>query len=321
VVAAQSVRRGVVTPEAVLLEFETSGLPSRAIGEAIDLTIQIAMLLALSAALGVFAAVGGTFPTWVGAVLLTIVSFLVIFGYPALSETLWNGKTIGKAALGLRVVTTDGAPIRFRHAAIRSALGIVDLLVPPFGVTATVSMLLTSRNQRLGDLAAGTIVLRERSGAVAAQAVAFPAPAGLDGYVASLDVAGLSEAEYGLIRNFLTRVFELAPNARASLSVRLANPVAVKLHHQPPGYVGPELYLACVAAAYQRRHGGPATWQPSDRPMSPLPPPWGPSPRAPPPPTWPPPPAAPPPPTWTPPPPAGPAPPPAPPVGPATGPP
>ena len=92
-----------------------------------------------------------------------LLTFVVLWGYPTVMETLWRGRTIGKIALGLRVVTVEGAPVRFRHAAIRATLGLVDFLLTS-GAGAVVSVLMTHRSQRLGDLVAGTVVLRERTG-------------------------------------------------------------------------------------------------------------------------------------------------------------
>jgi uncharacterized RDD family membrane protein YckC len=242
--------RGIVTPEAVVLEFETASVGSRSIAILLDVLVQgfAFWLLALALALGGQAA-GGTVVT----IAILILAFLILFGYPAAMETLWNGRTLGKAALGLRVVTREGAPIRFRHAAIRTIFGLVDFFLL-FGSVAVLTVLLTKRNQRLGDLVAGTIVLRERTAADRTVSVAFPPPRGYEGYVASLDVSVLKPDQYAVIRSFLMRVFELTPPARMSIAVRLANPTAIAMHHQPPQTVGPEIFLACVAAAYQQRH-------------------------------------------------------------------
>jgi hypothetical protein len=169
--------------------------------------------------------------------------------------------------MGLRVLTEEGGPIRFRHSAIRGIMTIVDvwgLFILP-GVPGLLSIILSRKNQRLGDMLAGTIVLRERGATGQAVAVAFPVPYGYESYVASLDVGSITTEQYGIIRSFLMRVLQLTPGARASLALRLANPVAVQLHHTPPPNVSPELFLVCVAAAYQQRHGGPTpSWnQPS----------------------------------------------------------
>jgi uncharacterized RDD family membrane protein YckC len=252
---------GIVTPEAVVLEFETAALPSRMLAALVDAAIQLAILFAvLFAAFGLNEAgieLGG-----VANAFLYVVVFLLVFGYPAGFETLWHGRTPGKAALGLRVVTAEGAPIRFRHAAIRAILGLVDKYLVPFaGVPGVLALLATSRNQRLGDLVAGTIVLRERSAAKAPTAVAFAPPRGLEAYTASLDVAALDRADYVAVRSFLLRAPSLAPAARDPLARQLATPLVARLRTTPPAGVPAEVFLVCVAAAHQHRYApAPTAW-------------------------------------------------------------
>lgn len=246
--------RGIVTPEAVVLEFETAGVGSRSLAQAIDLGVRFGLLYALAFVAAAFAAAIGTTP----AVIVVIVGlFLIIFGYPAILEARWNGQTIGKRVLGLRVVTVEGAPVRFRHTSIRSLIAIVDFLLPPIGVTATLVALLNRQNQRLGDVFAGTIVLRERTGASFPVPVSFPPIYGYELYARSLDVGGLTPEQYAVVRSFLLRVNVLTPGARLHLGTRLANAVAVSMHHTPPAQVSPETFLVSVAAAYQLRQGGP----------------------------------------------------------------
>ncbi|MEO7571692.1 MAG: RDD family protein [Acidimicrobiales bacterium] len=241
--------RGIVTPEAVVLDFETAGIASRALARVLDALIQAAALLAL-----VLLAV--SLPGTVAVVVAIVGVAAIVLGYPILCETLMRGRSPGKAALGLRVVTVEGAPVSARHAFIRSALGIVDFLLPPGGLFATVSALLSPRGQRLGDLVAGTIVLRERTATSPAMAVWFNPPAGLEGYAQTLDVTSVTDGQFAVVRSFLLRVHELAPEARSAMSLRLATPVAAAMHHQAPAGVPPELFLVSVAAAYQRRRSG-----------------------------------------------------------------
>ena len=259
--------RGIVTPEAVLLEFQTASVPTRVLQFSLDVMIQFAGLLAIVL---VFAAVGSTgvgIPESVGIIFGVVALFLVLLGYPIAMETLWNGRTLGMAAVGLRTVTTEGAPIRFRHAAIRGALGLIDFWLIPVGVIATIVILLTRDNQRLGDLAAGTLVLRERTPVDrTAQAMAFYPPAGLEPYAAGLDVTTVTPEQYEVLRSYLLRVTSFTPEARWSLGARLANPVATEMGHTPPPQLAPETFLVCVAAAYQLRHGGPPGGWPSRAP-------------------------------------------------------
>jgi len=246
---------GIITPEAVVLEFDTAGAGSRLVAESIDILIQLTALVLLFIAVALAAAsLQGA--SWVALVLLFVMMFLILVGYPVAMETLWNGRTLGKAALGLRVVTEEGGPIRFRHAALRGIIGLFEIWAFQ-GLPALLAIILSKKNQRLGDMAAGTLVLRERAAGGVAVALSFPPPPGCESYVASLDVSSLSTEQYGVIRSFLRRVLDLTPAARGAVAVRLANPVAIQLNHTPPHMISPELFLACVASAYQLRHGGP----------------------------------------------------------------
>jgi hypothetical protein len=115
------------------------------------------------------------------------------------------------------------------------------------------SVLLTPRNQRLGDLVAGTLVVRERTGAVQPTATTFWVPAGYERYAESLDVSGLSAADYGAVRTFLLRAGSLEPRLRQDLAAQIAGPLLARLRHTPPPWVSPEALLACIAAVYQHR--------------------------------------------------------------------
>jgi uncharacterized RDD family membrane protein YckC len=243
----------LVTPEAVVLSFETAGLGSRVLAMLVDLVIQGGVLFLGSLALVLVSAqaTGETADVAATVVLLLLVTG-VLLGYPIAFEALWRGRTPGKAALGLRVVTTEGAPVRFRHAAVRGFIGLIELWATT-GAIAVLSVLLTRDNQRLGDLAAGTLVLRERSGAGRPRVAAFPPPYGLEAYTATLDVAGLTPDEYGAVRSFLLRAASLPPPVRAGLAGELAGTVAARMRHTPPPWLPPEAFLACVAAATQAR--------------------------------------------------------------------
>ena len=266
------VTNGIVTPEAVVLEFETAGVGSRLIAFTIDALIQAALAVAFFVAAALTADVLGSVG-WLGAAFIYVAVFLIFLGYTPLFETFWRGRTPGKAALGLRVVTSEGAPVRFRHAAIRGALGLVDFWLLTGGV-AVLAILLTRRNQRLGDLVAGTLVLRERTGARALTPVQFSVPHGLEAYAATIDPAGLRSGDYAAVRSFLLRAASLAPAMRDPLARDLAAPLAARLHHQPPPGMPAEAFLRCVAARYQERSAAasahraavmPDVWADADR--------------------------------------------------------
>jgi len=254
----------LVTPEAVVLSFETAGVASRVLAILVDLAVQGSVLLVGFVGLALLGAAGNGGTSEVVAVVVALLLVPgVLFGYPIAFETLWRGRTPGKAALGLRVVTTEGAPVRFRHAAVRGFLALVDLWATT-GAAAVLAVLLTRDNQRLGDLAAGTLVLRERSGAGRPAATAFVPPWGLEEYTATLDVAGLTPDEYGAVRAFLLRAPSLPPPVRAGLARDVAATVAARMRHSPPAWLPPEPFLACVAAATQARSAPaappPAAW-------------------------------------------------------------
>jgi uncharacterized RDD family membrane protein YckC len=242
----------LVTPEAVVLDLPYAGPGTRIAAKGLDLAIQLVALLVLNLLAGIGAS--GTGGSVVFIVVGLFVDVMVIFGYPAILEAAWRGRTVGKAAFGLRVLTKEGAPIRFRHAVIRSLLFLVDgfLIGPAIGVLC---LLATRDTVRLGDLVAGTVVIRERSGAGAPAPVRFPTPYGRDTYVSTLDVSGLSADDYALVRGFLTRAPQLAPEVRYPLAVELATPILHKLRLADP-HMHPEEFLQCVAAAVQRRYSG-----------------------------------------------------------------
>ena len=237
---------GIVTPEAVVLSFETAGIGSRLIAKLIDGAVQV---VGLALVLGAGAVLNVT-PLGMAGVYFGV--FLVLFGYPVTIETLWRGRTLGKAAMGLRVVTVDGAPIQFRHALVRDALGLIDFYLTAGGA-AVLSVLATKRSQRLGDLAGGTLVLRERLPRQVITAVTFWVPAGWEGYAATLDVSALSGSDYEVVRSFLLRTPTLDPWTRDTLGREIANAIAPRLRHQPPPGVLAEMFLVCVAALYQQR--------------------------------------------------------------------
>jgi uncharacterized RDD family membrane protein YckC len=243
----------MVTPEAVALEFRTANLGSRILAYLIDMVVVVAGILA-----GLFAvallgqASDVVVPDWVALTIVLVLLPAWWLGYFIAFETLWRGRTLGKAALGLRVVTKEGAPVRFRHAAIRGLLGLVDFLVLG-GFLAVVFILFTRDNQRLGDLVAGTLVLRERSALATPAPVSFAPPPGLEHYTATLDPSGVGNEEYQAVRTLLLRAPSLSPGPRSALALQLANPLAARLRPPPPTGISPELYLQCVAAAYQQR--------------------------------------------------------------------
>ncbi|MBW3620456.1 MAG: RDD family protein [Actinobacteria bacterium] len=246
---------GLVTPEAVPLDLPVAHLGSRGVAYLLDALLVGGLLVALFLAALSTTIVEDTFaglPGWLGVTLALLLVFAVQLGYPIGFETLWSGRTPGKAALGLRVVTVEGAPVGFRHAAVRAALGLVDFQLT-FGVAAVLTALFSRRTQRLGDVVAGTLVLRERTGAGSAVSERFTVPRGLEALGAQLDVTALGPNDYQAVRSMLQRAARLDPDTRRRLAERLADTIAPKVRPAPPDGIPAEAWLHAVAAAYQRR--------------------------------------------------------------------
>ena len=148
----------LVTPERVQFLYPLAGPFRRSMAYLLDaaiLLILIAMgsLVSISLTLGSNAGVGP----------ILAIAFGLIWGYGAFSEGMFNGQTLGKRAVGIRVIAVEGVPITGSQAAIRNLIGAVDGPMPFLYLPGLASMVLTSRFQRLGDLAAGTMVVVEES--------------------------------------------------------------------------------------------------------------------------------------------------------------
>jgi len=257
---------GIITPEAVVLDVETAGVASRMLAGLLDLLIEVGFMLFVLMLLGISHVVDSdTGLRTASAILLAV----VVMVYPVVLETLWRGRTPGKRALGLRAVTIEGAPIRFRHAVLRMMGGIVDRLLPPVGVTGSLMVLATRRHQRVGDLLAGTVVIRDPDRTPLPQAVWFPVPQGLDQFAATIDPTALTDQQYTVIRSFLMRNREFSADARHAVATDLATRVGAQLHHDRVTAVHPEAFLLCVVARYQRRNFPayqPSAWVAGTRP-------------------------------------------------------
>jgi uncharacterized RDD family membrane protein YckC len=236
-----------ITPEAVAVSVDVAGLGSRMIALLLDTLIQVAVLIPILIGFS-----SGGLEDTAGVVIFSLVVFLIVWGYFPLFEWLWRGRTPGKRAQRLRVVRTDGQPAGGDAILVRNLIRIVDVLAFPF--LGVISMLVTSRAQRLGDLAAGTMVVRDHR-LSAPRSVGFPERADLP----PVDSTGLSEREYDVIRSFLVRRASLDESARAALAARLAASVRGMVGMVPPG-LDDETLLEAAARSYRRRFdgGGPA---------------------------------------------------------------
>jgi uncharacterized RDD family membrane protein YckC len=235
-------RLTIPTPEGVDLELTLAGVGSRFVSALVDLMLQIVLLVGVS---GVGAAVGA-FGTGFGSVVVLLASFLIFAAYDVLFEVFAAGRTPGKRLNGLRVVRVDGSPVTFFTSAIRNVLRLVDI-VPGMYLVGIVTILVTRRNQRLGDVAAGTLVVRERTQQPSLRELRMTQPQPVAaGY--AWDVTAVSADELTAVRSFLARRYDLTHEARYRLAADLAGALRPKVVGAPEN-LGSEAFLEKLAVA------------------------------------------------------------------------
>ena len=246
-------RHGVETPEHVDVHFELAGIGSRLAAALLDLLLMLLALLILAL---VFDAVveqtGKTARGWLAALMLLLV-FFVVWGYFTLFEALNGGRTPGKQALGIRVVMDTGRPITPAAAVVRNLVRILDTYFVPPLLPALLTIFLHRSNKRPGDIAAGTIVVRDRptdwtlGGGAALQTGAATQPA--DEPIEA-GPPELSEQEFRLLDRFLGRLNELAPDVQVRITADLVRRFEGRI---PRRNADPEAYLVTVFAEEQRK--------------------------------------------------------------------
>jgi uncharacterized RDD family membrane protein YckC len=236
----------VVTGEAVVLEVRVAQLPSRALAYLIDWILQCAVLVVASLLVsGAFFVIDDALAT--GLMILFIV--LVIVGYPVACETASRGRSLGKLALGLRVVSDDGGPERFRQALFRGLAGFLEFWAF-FGAPALITSLVNQKGKRLGDIFAGTVVIDERT---PRQEPPPAMPPQLASWAATLELSQLPGELAGAARQYLSRWHQLSPEIRHELGARIAGQMSSHIAPPPPPGVPPHVYLAAVLAERRRR--------------------------------------------------------------------
>lgn len=241
----------LVTGEAVVLELPVAAFPVRMVALMLDMLVQV-ILLALLAVSAVAAA--GELDAATLAAISVAGTVLIIVGYPAVFETLTRGRSLGKMALGLRVVSDDGGPERFRQALVRALAGLFEIWTFFFAPVALLTSMMSARGKRLGDLFAGTYVIQER---VPRRTELPPQFAGvappLAGWASVAELSGLSDRDAEAAGSFLRRYPDLRPQVRDELGRGLASAVAAQVSPPPPAGTPPEAYLAAVLAVRRAR--------------------------------------------------------------------
>ncbi|MDH6434891.1 putative RDD family membrane protein YckC [Streptomyces sp. SAI-144] len=238
----------LVTGEAVALELRPARLPSRALAVLIDLIVAVVVYIAVTVAL---VAASASLDDAAQMALSIAAFLLVLVGGPIAVETLSHGRSLGKLAVGLRVVRDDGGPIRFRHALVRGAIGVIEILMT-FGVVACIASLVSARGRRLGDVFAGTLVVRERI-PVGPSGFVPPPPPWLAGRFSGLDLSAVPDGLWLAIRQYLTRMHQLDPQVGWAMAERLASDLAAHTGTPAPQDVPPGAYLAAVVQERQAR--------------------------------------------------------------------
>jgi uncharacterized membrane protein SpoIIM required for sporulation/uncharacterized RDD family membrane protein YckC len=213
----------VETPEHVILDYEIAGIASRALAALLDtllLVLGMTGLALLQDVLGPFAS------SW-GIALYLVTSFLVFWGYFALFEGLRHGQTPGKRWLGIRVVRDTGHPVTLGAAIVRNLLRAADFLPPPYLIGA-ILVALHPRGKRLGDLVAGTVVVRDHPAEAPGRLVPGPEPDS-----AELGTPELTDPEFRVLREFADRGLALDRPVRERLAGRIAAQFAERYPTRP----------------------------------------------------------------------------------------
>ncbi|HEY0226583.1 MAG TPA: RDD family protein, partial [Mycobacterium sp.] len=203
----------------------------------------------------------------------------VMVGYPLIFETATRGRSVGKIVMGLRVVSDDGGPERFRQALFRALASVIEIWMF-LGSPAVISSILSPKAKRIGDIFAGTIVVSERAPRPGPPPMMPPA---LAWWASSLQLSGLDAGQAEVARQFLSRAPQLDRGVRQQMAYRIAADVVSRIAPPPPPGVPPELVLAAVLAERHRRElarlrppvpTGPAPWPAASAP-------WGATPQYP----------------------------------------
>jgi uncharacterized RDD family membrane protein YckC len=242
----------IETPELIPLELPLAGIGSRFLAAAVDSLIQFVVSLALLVAgmliLSALPSRSERASMWLTAIGI-LALFLLQFGYFAGFETWWNGQTPGKRHVHLRVIKDSGRPITIYESVARNLLRTVDSLPGFYGI-GILTMLFSSKNKRLGDFVAGTVVVHEQP--LAAQAKVgwtIDSRAAPSGY----DLAQLSPEEFQLMESFLMRRQQLAPDVRSALARKVVLRIAAKLNIPDRDRGNPEALVEKLANEYRNR--------------------------------------------------------------------
>jgi uncharacterized RDD family membrane protein YckC len=247
---------GLVSGEAVELDVRAARLGSRVLALLIDLLAQLAVALLLFSVLSMLVLLLPMAEEALVGALGTVVTILVLVGYPVVMERFVGGRTLGKLAVGLRVVRADGGPVGIGQSLTRALVGVAvewpGLVLPLLSWAASVTVMVSDpRGRRLGDLVAGTLVVHTR-GASHWRPLPPPMPP-LLGWAYTLDLTRLDDGLALAVRQYLGRLYQLAEPDRSRLGRELWAEVARRTSPPPPWAAPEPAYLAAVLAERYRR--------------------------------------------------------------------
>ena len=231
----------LVTGDAVVLDVKVAQLPVRVVSAFIDIFVQVILLYA-----GIFVVAFSLsqFDEALAGALSIAYSVLALVGYPVIWEMSTRGRSLGKMAMGLRVVSDDGGPERLRQAVIRALAAVVEIFMF-MGAPAVISSLVSAKGKRLGDIFAGTMVISERGPKLPPPPV-MPPP--LAEWAQTLQLSGLTTEQANLARQFLNRAGQLAPQTRDQMLYQISTDVLASIAPPPPPGTPPQFMLAAVLA-------------------------------------------------------------------------
>jgi len=237
----------LITGEAVALELRSASFILRAAGSIIDFLVYGAALIGLLIGAFSFATAAGLDQA-IGTALTVAATVICLVVIPTAVETLSHGKSLGKLAIGARIVRNDGGAIGFRHAFIRALLGVLEIFMTAGGLAAVVA-LLNTRAQRLGDLVAGTYSQYERVTKLTNPVVQLPGQ--LTEWARTADVATMPDALARRISHFLVAAPGYTPLTRQQHAASLAHEAAAYVSPLP--HVEAEVLLSAVSAVRRER--------------------------------------------------------------------
>ena len=246
----------ISTPENVDLHLELAGFGNRILACLIDGLLSFAAILLVFAIIAAAGVLVGLSPlpstsrnvlTGIGLLLGILTSFAIMFGYYIFFEGMWQGQTPGKRVARIRVIDRNGQPVSWSAVIIRNLVRVLDQYILMLGV---ISMMIDKNERRLGDLAAGTIVIRERFSEFSTQNIALDFAVNQHD---TLDIGRVTPQEYDLLVNYLRRRYNFSETQRANIAKELAEFFREKLAEPVQEDQQPDAFLERIFSLYQAR--------------------------------------------------------------------